>query len=107
MKLIIGLGNPGKQYKNTWHNLGFLTLDNFCQEQNFPVFKKNTKLLAEKSEGKIGKEKLILARPLTFMNNSGRALLALKKYYKIDPADIIVVHDDLDLPLGKIRLIKN
>jgi len=107
MKLIIGLGNPGLKYQNTWHNLGFLAIDNFRQEQKFGAWKKNNKFPAEISTGKINGEKIILAKPLTFMNNSGWAVKATANYYKIKAADLIVVHDDIDLPLGKIRLAKN
>ncbi|MEI6288621.1 MAG: aminoacyl-tRNA hydrolase [bacterium] len=107
MKLIVGLGNPGPKYKNTWHNLGFLILENFQKEFNFSVFKKSAKLQAEISEGKIGNTKIILALPQTYMNNSGQSVSAIIKYYKINPLDIIVAHDDIDLPLGKIRLSKN
>ncbi len=104
MKLIIGLGNPGKAYANTWHNLGFLALDKFQETNGFEKFKKDSKLLAEISVGKIGKDKIILAKPQTFMNNSGNAVSAIGKYFKVSPKDIIVIHDDIDLPLGKIRV---
>ncbi len=107
MKLIIGLGNPGDKYRQTWHNLGWLALDEIRQSREFPAFKSDKKLQAEISEGKIGREKIILAKPRTFMNNSGQAVSALVKYYKIKMEDIVVIHDDVDLPLEKIRVVKN
>jgi len=104
MKLIIGLGNPGAQYEKTWHNLGFMAVEKFRQELEFAPFKPAKKLRAEISLGNLGREKIILARPQTYMNNSGQAAAALAKYYKIPLKDIIVLHDDVDLPLGKIRI---
>ena len=107
MKLIIGLGNPGKDYADTWHNLGFMALDKFQKFHSFGKFKKEAKLLSEISVGQTGKEKIILAKPLTFMNNSGQAVALLGHYFKITAKDIIVIQDDLDLALGKIRLAGN
>jgi PTH1 family peptidyl-tRNA hydrolase len=104
MKLIIGLGNPGKKYEHTWHNLGFLAVENFRQLSDLPKFKKSAKFQAEVSNGDFNGEKIILARPQTFMNNSGQSVVALTHYYKLQPKDIIVIHDDLDLPLERIRL---
>ena len=104
MKLIIGLGNPGKKYEQTWHNLGFLALEEIRQGWNFPSFKNDKKLKAEISEGRSGKEKIILAKPQTFMNNSGEAAAALVNYYKAKIEDLMIIHDDVDLPLGKIRI---
>lgn len=95
MKLIIGLGNPGQEYKNNRHNIGFQVLDqldnNFKLEKKFKaeIFKKNNS---------------IFAKPQTFMNNSGQAVKLLKTFYKIKPENIIVIHDDIDLPIGKIRI---
>jgi len=107
MKLIIGLGNPGKKYQKTWHNLGFLILGEWQKILAFPAFKKQLKFQAETSEGKLGEEKIILAKPLTYMNNSGEAVAKIKNYYQLDLDQIIAIHDDIDLPLGKIRLAKN
>lgn len=104
MKLIVGLGNPGEKYKTTWHNLGFLAIEKLAKEFDFGKFKLGKKLNAEIAVGKIGSEKIILAEPQTYMNNSGLAVQAVAQFYKIDPIDIIVVHDDIDLPLGKIRI---
>lgn len=107
MKLIIGLGNPGKEYLKTWHNIGFLTLDHIANVFNFEKFKADKKFKAEITIGHIGDEKIILVKPQTYMNNSGSAVLTISKYYKLNPEDIIVIHDDIDLPLGRLKIIKN
>ncbi|NIP32353.1 aminoacyl-tRNA hydrolase [Candidatus Saccharibacteria bacterium] len=108
MKLIIGLGNPDKKYTNTPHNLGFVALDEIQKEYNefFPNFKLNKKFQAEISKGKFPDKDIILAKPQTFMNLSGKSVQAIKKFYKIKPQDIWIFHDDIDLPLGKIRISK-
>jgi PTH1 family peptidyl-tRNA hydrolase len=103
MKLIIGLGNPGKEYENTRHNIGFEVIENLAEEP----LKMNKKFNAKTATGKIEKEKIIFLQPHTFMNNSGRAVVAAAKFYKIKPKDILVIHDDIDLPLGKIRIKKD
>jgi len=107
MKLIVGLGNPGKKYGGTWHNLGFAAIDEIRADFNLPILRKSARFQAFVSEGSFEKEKVILAQPLTYMNNSGESAKALASFYKIKPADIIVIHDDIDLPLGKIRLAKD
>ena len=100
MKIIIGLGNPGKKYENTWHNIGFLTVDDFIREHNFPELKKSEKFNALISE----KENIIVAKPETYMNESGEAVSHLMNYYKILPKDIVIIHDDIDLLAGKIKI---
>lgn len=108
MNLIIGLGNPGKEYEKTRHNAGFLAVEFLRKNANgFPNWRLEEKLFAEISEGKIGKEKIVLARPQTFMNKSGVAVSALAKFYKIKPANIIVIHDDSDLFVGRTKLVFN
>lgn len=107
MKLIVGLGNPGKQYDHSWHNLGFAVADQLRKNFDFPAYKKSTKFQADIADGQIASEKILLAKPLTYMNNSGESVKAIASYYKLKPADIIVIHDDIDLPLGKIRLTHN
>ena len=106
MKLIIGLVNPGKEYKNNRHNVGFIILDCFYKKHkdNFSLFKEDKKLKAEISVGEINGEKIILAKPLTFMNNSGVAFNAIKNFYKIKLEDILVIQDDKDLEFCKIRI---
>ncbi|MBU0613322.1 aminoacyl-tRNA hydrolase [Patescibacteria group bacterium] len=103
MKLIVGLGNPGRKYKNTRHNIGWLMLDELIKSLSISSFKTVKKFECEVTQGKINDERLILAKPLTFMNKSGKAVGLLKNFYKIDLEDIIIVRDDLDLELGKYR----
>jgi len=107
MKLIVGLGNPGLKYQSTWHNLGFILADGLKKKHDFSDFKNSTKFKAAVAEGKIGKEKIILAKPVTFMNNSGEAVQALAHFYKIKPENIFVMHDEIDLPIGTIRISQN
>lgn len=106
MKLVVGLGNPGKKYEKTWHNIGFMAVDKTAHFLSAPKFKGSLKFLAETSSVNDGQnsDKLILAKPLTFMNLSGKSVSAMANFYKIKPEDIIVIHDDIDLPLGKIRI---
>src|SRR3989338_6916018 len=109
MKLIVGLGNPGKAYENTRHNVGAFVVQEFL-ETNAPPFtrlKLNKKFKALVAKGEVNDEELILAFPKTFMNEAGQAVKALVHYYRLESKDILVIHDDLDLPLGKIRLKKN
>ena len=107
MILVAGLGNPGKKNKNTRHNIGFRILDKFLKESNFPKFKSSKKFHSLISEGEIAKRKVLLIKPQTFMNNSGKAIKALITYHKLPTTKLIVVHDDIDLPLGKIKIVKN
>lgn len=107
MILIIGLGNPGAKYRNTPHNLGFETLDIIKKQGNFSFWNNKAKLKAKISQGRINDEKIILAKPQTFMNQSGEAVCQLKNFYKIQPKDIWLIHDDLDLDLGDIRIKNN
>lgn len=104
MKLIIGLGNPGKKFEKTRHNLGFLVLDAIKKKWNFKKFKKSRKFLAEISKGKFNKEEIILAKPQTFMNNSGKATKLLIENCRLQIENLWVIHDDLDIPLGKIKI---
>jgi len=103
-KLIIGLGNPGPEYQNNRHNIGFQTLESLRVAPNLfgalSNFKLEKKFKAEIAKG----DNFILAKPQTFMNNSGQAVKILKSFYKIKPENIIVIHDDIDLPISKIRI---
>ncbi|MFA5792908.1 MAG: aminoacyl-tRNA hydrolase [Candidatus Gracilibacteria bacterium] len=101
MKIICGLGNPGKEYENTRHNVGFLVLDAFAEKMEFPPFERNGKSLV--SVKGTGKNKVMLVKPQTFMNLSGEAVAELLNFYKVEPKDLIVIYDDVDLPLGTIR----
>ena len=108
MRLIVGLGNPGKKYEKTRHNIGFVIVSSFrFQFSNFSDWKFNKKFNAEVAVENVNHAKIILAKPQTFMNESGRAVRAAADFYKIKPADILIIHDDIDLPLGKIRIKKD
>ncbi len=107
MKLIIGLGNPGEEYEKTRHNAGFLAVDKIVSNSEYQLLSVKQKFNAEISQGAINNEKTILAKPQTFMNNSGQAARAILDYYKINAEDIIVIHDDLDIPLGEFKISKN
>ncbi|MBU3918666.1 aminoacyl-tRNA hydrolase [Patescibacteria group bacterium] len=107
MILIIGLGNPGTKYRNTPHNLGFETLDVIKKQGNFSFWKNKAKLKSKISQGRLNDEKIILAKPQTFMNQSGEAVSQLKNFYKILSKDIWLIHDDLDLGLGDVRIKNN
>jgi len=102
MKLIVGLGNPGKKYDRTKHNMGFMTIDKLMEEYNQTQMKKDFE--AEYCKFKVDGETVFLVKPLTFMNESGRAVKFLTGYYQIQPDEIMVIQDDLDMPIGKIRL---
>jgi PTH1 family peptidyl-tRNA hydrolase len=101
--LIVGLGNPGSKYELTRHNAGFLALDYFADQHGFAM-------TCEKWQGVYCRERLagiriLLVKPQTFMNKSGESLVRFADFYKIEPADILVVHDDLDLPAGRIKVV--
>jgi len=107
MKLIVGLGNPGEKYSNTRHNTGFMAVDAVVQKLQTTDYRLQAGFNAEISEGTIGDEKIILAKPQTFMNESGKAVKAIVDYYKIPHRDITVVHDDLDILLGEYKIIRD
>ena len=102
MKLIVGLGNPGKKYENTRHNTGFAVLDRTLAKLNVELDK--NKFNADYTMINRNGEKIYILKPLTYMNLSGEAVVPFMKYFGIEPEDLVVVHDDLDLPVGKIRL---
>lgn len=104
MKIIIGLGNPGKEYETTRHNAGFLCADFLRKEFDFALFVLDKKMSAEISSGMIENEKVLIVKPQTFMNRSGAAASALIKFYKLLVSDIVVIHDDLDIALGKFKI---
>ena len=104
MKVICGLGNPGGEYVGTRHNAGFVFLDEWAEKNGFPDWKeKSGALISEKGSGD---EKVILVKPQNFMNKSGGPLAAILNFYKVDLADLVVVFDDVDLPLGEVRYRK-
>ncbi len=102
MKLIVGLGNPGRSYAASRHNIGFMCISHFAKEHGIRFDRKQGK--ARTGVGEIAGEPVVLARPQTFMNRSGESVAALVKRFKIALSDLIIIHDDLDLPLGRIRL---
>ena len=104
MFLIVGLGNPGRKYTKTRHNLGKETVYFFAKVFHFPAFKTKKKNLAEISIGRVDKHRVILALPLVFMNESGKAVKMLITRYKLMTKNLWVIHDDLDIPLGKIKI---
>lgn len=102
MWLVVGLGNPGDKYTYTWHNCGFLTSEVLAQRNDIKVTK--AKYKGYYGKGKIAGEDAIILRPQTFMNLSGESVIEAAKFFKIPPSNIIVVYDDIDIPVGKIRV---
>ena len=107
MKLIVGLGNPGKEYEKARHNTGWRVIDALTKELGFDEPKQEKKFKALVSSGTFNDEKIILAKPVTYMNLSGEAVTALLHYYKVKPDDLWIIYDDIDLPLGQIRIRKD
>ncbi len=102
MKLVVGLGNPGARYRSTRHNLGFMVVDALAERWRIGVGGRRHE--AELGTGSVGGARVVLAKPQTFMNASGESVTKLRRLYRLDPVDVLVVYDDLDLPLGKVRL---
>ena len=101
--LVVGLGNPGPRYETTRHNVGFLVAD-ILAERIGAGFKVHKKSGAEVTTGRLGGRSVVLAKPRTYMNESGRHIGPLAKFYSVEPADIVVIHDELDIDFGRIRL---
>lgn len=104
MYIIIGLGNPGKKYENTRHNVGFDVVDRFAKKHGISVDKLKHKALI--GEGRIGSEKIVLIKPQTFMNLSGESVISAVNFYKPDMDKVVVVYDDIDIDVGHIRIRK-
>jgi peptidyl-tRNA hydrolase, PTH1 family len=102
MRLIVGLGNPGSRYARNRHNIGFMAVEAIARRYGFPAPRSRFK--GELAEGVIAGERRLLLWPQTFMNASGEAVLAAMSFYKIPPGDIVVIHDELDLKPGKVRV---
>lgn len=102
MHLVVGLGNPGRRYANTRHNAGFLVVDRLASRWGASLSKKQFK--AEVGSVRIGTNSAVLCKPQTFMNLSGESVTSLRGYYKVDPSHVLVVHDDVDLPFGDVRV---
>lgn len=105
MKLIVGLGNPGREYENTRHNCGFMAIDYLADELGVSVNQAKFKGLYTKT--KIDGEDVILLKPQTYMNLSGESVQEVMNFFKISKEDVLVIYDDLDLPVGKIRIRAN
>ena len=104
MKMIAGLGNPGAEYAQTKHNVGFMLVDALAERLNAPAWKED--FFSAVTEVRIGGEKVFLVKPLTYMNNSGEAIGPMLSYYKMAADDLTVVHDDMDIPAGTVRIRK-
>lgn len=106
LKMIVGLGNPGPKYAFNRHNIGFQTIERFARRHALPLDKMQTKALIGQGWVQSGelRQKILLAKPLTYMNASGEAVAALARFYQVEPIDILAIHDDLDLDSGKLRL---
>ena len=102
MKIIAGLGNPGREYENTKHNVGFMTVDILAERLGINIGKQKFKALI--GEGRIGTEKVILVKPQTYMNLSGESIREIVAFYKIEPEDLMVIYDDIDIPAGTLRI---
>lgn len=110
MKFIIGLGNPGRKYKKTCHNAGYLALDQLAKEKDYDFgrFKNMKRFRSDVSQGRFNDENIYLVKPYTYMNNSGQAVFSIYNFYEDELAyeDLIVIHDDIDLNLGQIKIDK-
>ncbi|MCK0122285.1 aminoacyl-tRNA hydrolase [Loktanella sp. F6476L] len=102
MKLIVGLGNPGTKYAGNRHNIGFMALDRIASDHGFSPWR--SKFQGQVSEGRLGSDKVILLKPETFMNLSGQSVGEAMRFHKLDPADVIVFHDEIDLAPAKVRV---
>ena len=105
MYIIVGLGNPGRKYENTRHKLGFITIDRLASKHDIKVDKIKFKALV--GDGRIAGQKVLLVKPQTYMNLSGESVREVANFYKVEPDEIIVIYDDLDLPLGNLRIRKS
>ncbi len=101
IRLLVGLGNPGGQYAKNRHNIGFMVLDEIARRLSTTFLAKNSAHLAE---ARVGSGKIYLQKPQTFMNLSGAAVVPFMRFHKLEPAEVLVIHDDLDLPFGRVRV---
>lgn len=101
MQIFVGLGNPGAKYARNRHNIGFMALDRIAEDHGFAPWR--AKFQGQMTEGRLGSEKVLLLKPETFMNRSGQAVGEMMRFYKLEPEDIVVFHDELDLAPGKCR----
>ena len=101
IRLIVGLGNPGLQYAKNRHNIGFIVLDELAKHLHTSFLARGN---AHVAEARVGSGKLLLLKPQTFMNLSGHAIVPIMRFYKLEPSQVLILHDDLDLPFGRIRV---
>ncbi|MEE4188181.1 MAG: aminoacyl-tRNA hydrolase [Roseobacter sp.] len=101
MKLIVGLGNPGPKYAGHRHNIGFMALDRIAADHGFAPWR--GKHQGSASEGRFGSDRAVLLKPETFMNNSGQSVQSAMRFYKLEPSDVVVLHDEIDLAPGKVK----
>ncbi|MCR5177043.1 MAG: aminoacyl-tRNA hydrolase [Anaerovibrio sp.] len=104
MKIIAGLGNPGNEYAKSRHNVGWMFVDALAKNLDIDNWKARENGMV--AEGRIGSEKVLLVKPMTYMNNSGECIGPLMRWYKLEPDDLVVVHDDMDIPAGTVRIRK-
>jgi len=104
MYILAGLGNPGARYAKNRHNIGYMTAERIAALHGFESFHNRSKLSADIAEGRIGDARVALLKPTTFINESGRALSAVLRYFRIEPSDLFVFYDELDLAAGKLRV---
>jgi PTH1 family peptidyl-tRNA hydrolase len=102
MLLIVGLGNPGRRYEGHRHNIGFMAVDEIHRRHRFSPWR--ARFEGETSEGSFGSDKVLLLKPATYMNESGRSVSQAMRFYKLDAGDVVVIYDELDLPPGKLRM---
>lgn len=107
MKIVFGLGNPGQKYELTRHNIGFQVIDSLANQLHFPIWEKTSKFQAVLSEKIFNEERIILVKPQTFMNNSGLSVSKIINFYKISSKKLLIIHDDSDLPFGKVKIRVN
>jgi PTH1 family peptidyl-tRNA hydrolase len=105
MKLIVGLGNPGTEFEKTRHNIGFIMVDRLADEQGWKWVHK-ARFKSDVTEGEVDGEKVVFAKPRTFMNTSGEALRAFIDFYHLKHHDVLVIHDDADIEWGKLRVVQ-
>lgn len=103
--VVVGLGNPGPKYENTRHNIGWRCVDMLCNE--FSAVEKKDKFHSKLFEGKFKDKRLLLVKPMTFMNNSGTAISEIVSYYKLNPEQIIIISDDVSMDVGRLRIRKS
>lgn len=107
MILIVGLGNPGKKYEKTRHNIGFLALDELSKKRGFKDWKENKSINCFFTRKDLANKDTELIKPSVFMNNSGSVVKSILKKHNLKPENVFIIHDDIDLPLGKMRIVQN